>query len=75
MKEQINKTNDCVKSTRLENLVNAVENVLEHVIKWRDDDLIDVEMSNLKGEESVEQKGQGLKILTLNQMLSDYQFL
>ena len=75
MKEQINKTNDGVKSTRLENLVNAVENVLEHVIKWRDDDLIDVEMSNLKGEESVEQKGQGLKILTLNQMLSDYQFL
>ena len=75
MKEQINKTNDGVKSARLENLVNAAENVLEHVIKWRDDDLIDVEMSNLKGEESVEQKGQGLKISTPNQMLSDYHFL
>ena len=75
MKEEINKTNDGVKSARLENLVNAAENVLEHVIKWRDDDLIDVEMSNLKGEESVKQKGQGLKILTPNQMLSDYHFL
>ena len=33
LKEQINKTNDGVKSTRLENLVNAIENVLGHVIK------------------------------------------
>ena len=45
-----------VERTRLENLINAVENVLDHVIRWRDDDLIDVEMPDLEGEESAAQR-------------------
>ena len=62
-----------VKRTRLKNLVNAVENVLINVI-GRDNGLIDVEMPDLESEESAEQRrkqrGQGLKILTPNQILS-----
>ena len=45
-----------VERTRLENLINAVENVLDHVIGWRDDDLIDVERPDLEGEESAAQR-------------------
>ena len=32
-------------------------------------------MSELEGNEYAEQQGQGLKLLTPNQMLTDYQFL
>ena len=45
-----------VERARLENLVNAVKNVLDHVIRWRDDDLIDVEMPYLESEESAAQR-------------------
>ena len=62
-----------VKCTRLKNLVNAVENVLNDVIRHHNG-LNDVEMPDLESEESAEQRrnqgGQGLKILTPNQMLS-----
>ena len=72
LKEQT-ETKAGVKRTRLKNLVNAVENVLINVI-GRDNGLIDVEMPDLESEESAEQRrnqrGQGLKILTPNQMLS-----
>ena len=60
LKSMQNVLNDQIKNkigdecTRLENLVNAVKNVLDHVMKWSYDNLIDVEMSNLEGEESVE---------------------
>ena len=72
MNEQI-RTKIGVERTRLENLVNAVENVSDRVIKWHDD-LIDVKMPELESEESAaqirNQQGQGLKILTPSQMLS-----
>ena len=72
MNEQI-RTKIVVERTRLEDLVNAVENVLDRVIKWRDD-LIDVKMPELESEGSAaqirNQQGQGLEILTPNQMLS-----
>ena len=45
-----------VERTRSENLINTVENVLDHVVRWRDDDLIDVEMPDLEGEESAAQR-------------------
>ena len=73
LNEQI-RTKIGVERTRLENLVNTVENVLDRVIRWRDDNLIDIEISGLESEESAAQRrnqqGQGLKILTPNQMLS-----
>ena len=73
LNEQI-ETKAGVKRTRLKNLVNAVENVLDYVTRRRGNDLIDVEMPDLESEESAEQRrnqrGQGLKILTPNQMLS-----
>ena len=72
LNEQI-RTKTVVERTRLEDLVNAVENVLDRVIRWRDD-LIDVKMPELESEEAAaqirNQQGQGLKILTPNQMLS-----
>ena len=71
LNEQID-TKTGVKRVRLKNLLNAVKNILKDVI-GRDNGLINVEMSDLKSEESAEQRrnqgGQGLKILTLNQML------
>ena len=45
-----------VERTRSENLIYTVENVLDHVVRWRDDDLIDVEMPDLEGEESAAQR-------------------
>ena len=73
LNEQI-ETKIGAKCTRLENLVNAVKNVLDYVTRQRSDDFTDVEMSDLESEESAEprrnQRGQRLKILTSNQMLS-----
>ena len=60
LKSMQNVLNDQIKNkigderTRLENLVNAVKNVLDHVMKWSYNNLIDVEMSNLESEESAE---------------------
>ena len=72
LKEQT-ETKAGVKRTRLKNLVNAVENVLNDVT-GRDNGLNDIEMPDLESEEYAEQRrnqgGQGLKILTPNQMLS-----
>ena len=66
LKNQINnKTDDSC--TRLENLVNAVAYILDS-LRWHGD------IPNLESEESTAQirnePGQGLKILTPNQMLS-----
>ena len=60
LKSMQNVLNDQIKNkigderTRLENLVNAVKNVLDHVMEWSYNNLIDVEMPNLESEESVE---------------------
>ena len=60
LKSMQNVLNDQIKNkigderTRLENLVNAVKNVLDHVMKCSYNNLIDVEMPNLESEESVE---------------------
>ena len=60
LKSMQNVLNDQIKNkigderTRLKNLVNAVKNVLDHVMKWSYNNLIDVEMSNLESEESAE---------------------
>ena len=66
MKNQIN-TNTGVPRTRLENLANFVEDILDSV-RWRSN------IPDLESEESAAQKrnqpGRGLKILTPNQMLS-----
>ena len=66
MKDQIN-TDTGVSCTRLENLVNAVEDILDSV-RWRDN------IPDLESEESAaerrNQPGRGLNILTPNQMLS-----
>ena len=51
LNEQI-QTKIFVKRTRLENLVNAVKNMLDSVTRWRGNDLIDVEMPDLEREES-----------------------
>ena len=51
LNEQI-QTKIVVKRTRLENLVNAVKNMLDSVTRWRGNDLIDVEMPDLEREES-----------------------
>ena len=66
LKNQIN-TNTGVPRTRLENLANFVEDILDSV-RWRGN------ITDLESEESAAQKrnqpGRGLKILTPNQMLS-----
>ena len=66
MKNQIN-TNTGVPRTRLENLANFVEDILDSV-RWRGN------IPDLESEESAAQKrnqpGRGLKILTSDQMLS-----
>ena len=66
LKDQIN-TNIGVSRTRLYNLVNAVEDILDSV-RWCDN------ISDLESEESAAQRrnqpGRGLKILTPNQMVS-----
>ena len=66
LKNQINNKTD-TSHTRLENLVNAVEDILDSV-RWCGDIL------NLESEESTAQRrnqpGPGLKFLTWNQMLS-----
>ena len=49
------KTKIGVERTRLENLANAIENVLDDVI-GRDDGLIYVEMPDLESEESAAQR-------------------
>ena len=58
--------------TRLENLVSTVEDVLDNVIRWRDN-ILALEITDLESEESAAQRrnqqGQGLKILTPNQLL------
>ena len=54
LKEQT-ETKAGVKRTRLKNLVNAVENVLNDVIE-HDNGLIDVEMPDLENEESAEKR-------------------
>ena len=51
LNEQI-QTKIVVKRTRLENLVNAVKNMLDSVTRRRGNDLIDVEMPDLEREES-----------------------
>ena len=55
LNEQI-QTKIVVKRTRLENLVNAVKNMLDSVTRWRGNDLIDVEMPDLEREESAAQR-------------------
>ena len=45
-----------VKRTRLENLVNAVKNMLDSVTRRRGNDLIDVEMLDLESEDSAAQR-------------------
>ena len=66
LKNQIN-TNISTSRTRLENLVNAVEDILDSA-RWRDN------IPDLESEESVPQRrnqpARGLTILTPNQMLS-----
>ena len=66
LKNQIN-TNISTSRTRLENLVNAVEDILDSA-RWRDN------IPDLESEESVahrrNQPARGLTILTPNQMLS-----
>ena len=66
LKNQIN-TNISTSRTRLENLVNAVEDILDSA-RWRDN------IPDLESEESVAQRrnqpARGLTILTPNQMLS-----
>ena len=66
LKYQIN-TNISTSRTRLENLVNAVEDILDSA-RWRDN------IPDLESEESVAQRrnqpARGLTILTPNQMLS-----
>ena len=51
LNEQI-QTKIVVKRTRLDNLVNAVKNMLDSVTRRRGNDLIDVEMPDLEREES-----------------------
>ena len=55
LNEQI-QTKIVVKCTRLENLVNAVKNMLDSVTRRRGNDLIDVEMPDLEREESAAQR-------------------
>ena len=66
LKNQIN-ANISTSRTRLENLVNAVEDILDSA-RWRDN------IPDLESEESVAQRrnqpARGLTILTPNQMLS-----
>ena len=66
LKNQIN-TNISTSRTRLENLVNAVEDILDSA-RWRDN------IPDLESEESVAQRrnqpARGLTILTPKQMLS-----
>ena len=68
MKDQIN-TRISVEHTRLKNLVNVVEDILDSV-RWHGDIL------DLESEESAAQRRnqsrQGLKTLTPNQMLSTF---
>ena len=67
LKDQIN-TNTGVSWTRLENLVNAVEDILDSV-RWRDN-IPDLESEESAGERRNEStSGRGLKILTPDQML------
>ena len=66
MKNQIN-TKTGVSCTRLENLVNVVEDVVDGV-RWRGD-IPDLESKESAGERR-NQPRRGLKILTPNQMLS-----
>ena len=77
MKNQI-KSEIGTERTRLENLVNTVEDILDNVIKWRDN-IHGLGKPNLKSEESAAQrkelKVKGLKILTPIKCLIDYQFL
>ena len=72
MKNQI-KSKIGTERTRLENLVNTVEDILDNVIKSRDS-IHGLGKPNLKSEESGAQrkelKVKGLKILTPNQMLN-----
>ena len=64
MNEQIDKIKTGVIHTRLKNLLNAVENVLNDVI-GRENGLINAEMPELESEESAAQRrnkeGKGLK--------------
>ena len=55
LNEQI-QTKIFVKRTRLENLVNAVKNMLDSVTRRRGNDLIDAEMPDLEREESAAQR-------------------
>ena len=66
LKDQIN-TDTGVSCTRLENLVNAVEDILDSV-RWRDN-IPDLESGKFAAQRR-NQPGQGLKILEPNQMLS-----
>ena len=71
LKKQIN-TKTGISCTRLENLVNVVEDILDSV-RWHDN-IPDLEIPDLESEESAaqgrNQPGRWLKILTPNQMLS-----
>ena len=66
MRDQI-KTESGISRTRLENFVNVVKNSLDNV--WLYDNMPELE-SEIPAEQGRKQRGQGLKILTPNQMLS-----
>ena len=76
LKEQIN-TKTGVSRSRLENLVNVVEDILDSV-RWRVD-IPELEIPDSESEESSAQRknqpGRGLKILNQTKCLVDYQFL
>ena len=76
LKKQIN-TKTGISCTRLENLVNVVEDILDSV-RWRVD-IPELEIRDLESEESSAQRknqpGRGLKILNQTKYLVDYQFL
>ena len=68
LKDQV-KSKIGVEHTKLENLVNTVEDILENVIRWHKN-ILGLEIPDLESEESAaqgkEQKAKGLKILTPN---------
>ena len=72
LKDQI-KSKIGVERTRLKNLVNTVEDILDSAIKWCDN-ILGLGISDLESEafaaQGKEQKAKELKILTPNQMLN-----
>ena len=72
MKDQV-KSKIGAEHTRLENLVNTVEDILDNVIRWRKN-ILGLEIPDLESEEYAaqgkKQKAKGSKILTPNWMLN-----